>query len=397
MFQRTGMETRRALVCSLKMPEFDREGGSRRVFHLIEFLQEAGWAVSFITERGGDGERYARVLQQKGVPVYVSDKPWPGGEQCLINPADLIATGNFDLVIIAFWHVAERYIPIIRSVSPNTRIVTDSIDLHFLRESRSILQPNGNGSSGTLDANFALELMRELNAYAAADAVFTVSQKEADLVNDFVDKKLAYAIPDTDDAPVSDVPYAERKGMLFVGNFRHAPNVQAVEFLCHSILPRLHPEILEEHPVYIVGTDPTETVLNCCKETVGVRLIGWVPSVLPYLQRSRISLIPLLYGAGTKRKLMQSLMVGTPSVSTNIGIEGFNLQDNVHVLVANDAEAFANSITSLIRDEELWHRLARQGERFIREAHGRDVVFARFSSVINTIMGSPPEAPEPDA
>ncbi len=69
------METRRALVCAPKMPEFDREGGSRRVFHLIEFFQEAGWTVSFIAQNASDGERYARALQQKGVPVYVSHNP----------------------------------------------------------------------------------------------------------------------------------------------------------------------------------------------------------------------------------------------------------------------------------------------------------------------------------
>jgi len=115
------------------MPEFDREGGSQRVFHLIEFFQQAGWAVSFMAQNANDGKRYARVLRQQGVPVYVSDIPWLGGEQCLVNPADLVATGNFDLIITAFWYLAEYYLPIIRSVSPKTKIVIDSIDLHFLR------------------------------------------------------------------------------------------------------------------------------------------------------------------------------------------------------------------------------------------------------------------------
>src|SRR5687767_14542725 len=166
------METRRALVCSPKMPEFDREGGSRRVFHLIDFFLEAGWDVSFIAQTARDGERYARVLQQKGVPVYVSERAWPGGEQALINPADLIAAGNFDVAIIAFWYLVEHYLPIIRSVSPKTKIIADSIDLHFLRESRSLIKPNGEiGSSGSLDPDYAHRMIGELNAYAASDAV----------------------------------------------------------------------------------------------------------------------------------------------------------------------------------------------------------------------------------
>ncbi len=51
------------------MPEFDRESGSRRVFHVIEFLQSAGWSVTFVADNAADGERYARLLRQRGVTV----------------------------------------------------------------------------------------------------------------------------------------------------------------------------------------------------------------------------------------------------------------------------------------------------------------------------------------
>ena len=56
-------------------------------------------------------------------------------------------------------------------------------------------------------------------------------------------------------------------------------------------------------------------------------MVGWVPSVLPYLNRARVTVIPLLYGAGTKRKLIQALMAGTPSVSTAVGIPGGQERD----------------------------------------------------------------------
>src|SRR5262249_37457896 len=156
--------------------------------------------------------------------------------------------------------------------------------------------------------------------------VWTVSEKEAELINDLLGKPIACAIPDREDVEASTVPFSERKGLLFVGNFRHPPNVQAVEYLCRDILPSVSPATLDAHPVYIVGNDPNEAVVRCCREWRTVRLVGWVPSVLPYLQRVRLSVIPLLYGAGTKRKLMQSLMAGTPAVSTSVGIEGFDLQ-----------------------------------------------------------------------
>ena len=58
------MTVKRALVCGPLMPEFDREGGSQRIFHLIQFLRQAGWAVSYLGLNATSGERYARLLRQ---------------------------------------------------------------------------------------------------------------------------------------------------------------------------------------------------------------------------------------------------------------------------------------------------------------------------------------------
>jgi SAM-dependent methyltransferase/glycosyltransferase involved in cell wall biosynthesis len=372
------------------MPEFDREGGSRRVFHFLEFFQRAGWTVSFAADNAEGGERYVQMLQQMGIPVYAFHRSFKSGTNegdGLTNPGELIKSGRFDLILFAFWICAEPYIPLVRGLSPSTKVVVDSIDLHFLRESRRVFcSPQSNGHIPALNANYAQEMRRELNVYAAADAVVTVSEKEAGLINDLTGKLIAHAIPDREDLSPSPIPFAERKGMLFVGNFRHPPNVQAVEYLCRDILPKLPAAVLAEHPVYVVGNDPSETVVNCCNEWEAVRLVGWVPSVVPYLERVRLSVIPLLYGAGTKRKLMQSLMAGTPAVSTSIGIEGLDLQHDRHVLVADSAAAFASSITRLITDRDLWQRVAEEGREFVRTRHGGEIVFRRFSRILAEIM-----------
>jgi len=372
------------------MPEFDREGGSRRVFHFLEFFQQAGWNVSFAADNAEGGERYVQILQQMGIPVYAFQRTFSSGtngDDALTNAGGLFREGRFDLVLFAFWVCAEPYIPLVRFLSPSTKVVVDSIDIHFLRQSRGVFcSASHNGRPATLNADYAHEMRRELNVYASSDAVLTVSQKEADLINDLVGKSLAHPIPDKEDGSASLTPFAERKGMLFVGNFRHPPNVQAVEYLCRDILPKLPPAILEAHPVYIVGNDPNETVLNCCRQWKGVRLVGWAPSLLPYIHGVRLSLIPLLYGAGTKRKLMQSLMAGTPAVSTSVGIEGFDLQDDRHVLVGDTPMAFAGSIARLINDQDLWQRLAKEGREFVKTRHGGDVVFAKFSRVLAELM-----------
>ena len=380
------VETKRALVCTHTMPEFDREGGSRRVFHFLEFLRLDGWTVSFAAENGEGGERYARTLQQIGITTYTLNNPWHGGREAVISFERLIGTAQFDLVLFAFWSCAEKYTARVRQLSPGSIVVVDSVDIHFLRESRRVFcDPNPNGHSQTLSAEYAERMRRELNAYAATDAVFTASTKEADLVNDLLGRSLAFAIPDTEDAAISPLTPTDRRGMLFVGNFRHPPNAHAVEYLCEKIVPQLPSKSLARHPIQIVGNDPTEAVLESCASHENVQVVGWVPSVVPYLKRARVSLIPLRYGAGTKRKLMQSLMMGTPSVSTSFGIEGFNLEHDLHLLVADDDELFAASIIRLLEDDELWRRLAEQGRKFIQSVHGREAVLERFSVVLGQI------------
>jgi O-antigen biosynthesis protein len=377
------MSERRALICSPLLPEFDRESGSRRIFDLIECLRAAGWAVSFVSRAGG-AERYVAALQQRGVATYV-------GSGARIE--QLIAGGRFELALLAFWYIAESYLPLVRALSPRTRVVVDTVDLHFVRQARRLLHPaTEEQRPGQLDGDYASEMMRELNAYVAADAVLAVSQKEADLLNDLAgDPSLAHAVPDCEDLALSTIPFAERKGILFVGNFKHPPNVGAAEYLCKEIIPRLDPQILAEHPLSMVGNALNDTIRGYGSGVPQIRMVGWVPSVLPYLERARITVIPLRYGAGTKRKLIQALMVGTPTVSTPVGTEGLGLRHGADVLVADGPAAFAGAIKDLLTDAELWRQLACAGRDHVMRLHARETVRARFLEVIAAALAKEPK------
>src|SRR5450432_2580404 len=106
--------TLHALVSSPVMPEFDRESGSRRTFHLIKMLRELGWAVTYIPENG-NGSRYAHALQQIGVATYTNPQYYQ-------HPENLIKTNQFDVAILTFWYMAEHFIPILKAYSPTTAI-----------------------------------------------------------------------------------------------------------------------------------------------------------------------------------------------------------------------------------------------------------------------------------
>lgn len=376
MFIERAEPLKRALVCAPLLPEFDREGGSRRIYHFIRFLREAGWSVSFLCENAMRGkERYVQVLQQMGVATYIGF-----GDEA----AEAVEAGRFDLAILAFWHVAESRAEWIANLSPETAIVVESVDLHWLRNAR---RAYADGEAGALDEDFAGEMIREMNVYARADAVFTVSEKEANMINDIVASAVqAIAVPDCDFVPPSPRRFEEREGMLFVGNFRHPPNQDAVAFLCREILPELSPTLRRKHPLYVVGNGLDRRVAQLADGIEGVRMVGWVPSVVPYLQQARVSVVPLRYGAGTKRKLMQAMMAETPSVTTTIGIEGFELENGEGALIADDPRDFASILEQLLGDPDLWSRVARAGSRRIHELHGPATVKRRFFEAVGTAL-----------
>jgi glycosyltransferase involved in cell wall biosynthesis len=370
------MKTKRALICSHYMPQPDLDSYSRRLFHFVGFLREGGWEVACVARSPKGVEQFSHLLADQGVTVTA------GFAEHEENVRRAATSARCDVAILGFWNFAEPLIRILRQASPVTRIIVDSGDLHFLRAARRILR-DAPARLDLLDAEFATETAREIGVYAAADAVLAVSRKEKDLIGDLVAAPhRVHVVPDCEDLAVSPVPFAERRGMFFVGNFEHSPNVEAIRFLCDEVLPHLDPELLAAHPIYIAGSNLTDEVRAIAAGWPAVRMLGWVPSVVPYFEQVRVSLLPVLHGAGTKRKLIQALSAGTPTVSTSIGAEGCDVRDEEDALIADDPLRFAVGIARLLTDGALWNRLASHGRDRIQREHSASVARERLFAAI---------------
>jgi glycosyltransferase involved in cell wall biosynthesis len=382
------MTGRRALVIAPRLPEFDRESGLLRTWHLVDMLLRRGWGVTFGCLRTPtDPERYTRELEVRGVETHAP----------LRSLDEIREPTRFDLAIIAYWHVAERFLPELRQAAPSTRVIVDSVDLHFLRDARERLRPEDGVAPGRLGADEGDEFMRELNTYGAADAVLTVSEKEAALINDLVGSRdLAVSLPDAEDMRRSGLPLRKRRGILFLGNFLHAPNSDAASYLCEEIVPRLDQGLLAEHPVTVVGTAAEEHVPVPTHDHSHVKIVGWVPSVVPYLHAARVSIVPLRYGAGTKRKVIQALMAGTPTVTSSVGAEGIGLRHGREVLIADDPGAFAAGIERLLRRPLASWALARRGRAHAARLHGRAIVEEIFDRVLDDVLARRPRPARPE-
>jgi GT2 family glycosyltransferase/glycosyltransferase involved in cell wall biosynthesis len=367
--------TPRVLVLSSELPEHDKEGGGKGLEDILSLLLEEGWGVTFAATASKAPLRYAKELQQRGIATF-TDATAPGAKAPFRTELErLLVNGAFDVILIFFWHVAHEWGPLVRRLSPRSKVVIHTIDLHFLRIARSILRQRPADEAPLLDHVYGTEMRLELNAYARADRVIAVSDKESSLIEDFTGRPgFARTVPLLEDIERSRLGFNERRGIIFLGSFRHPPNLEAAEYLLREILPRLDESLRREHPLTMIGTDLDERVRRLAVGVKHVELVGWVPSVYPYLERARVSVLPLLHGAGTKNKLIQSVFIGTPTVTTVVATEGLELEDGVHTLVAGDPAEFAKAVATLLTEPGIWKEIAENARAALEHRHGRNAV-----------------------
>ena len=185
-----------------------------------------------------------------------------------------------------------------------------------------------------------------------------------------------------DDAPQADVrilsnlhalgaqgpAWSQREDLLFVGGFRHPPNVDALLWFAREVFPRIRAAQPGMQFHCIGGDVPAE--VQALSAIDGIRIHGHVPDLQPWLDGCRLSVAPLRYGAGVKGKVNQAMAHGLPVVATSPAVEGMHLIDGQDALVADDAGGFADAVLRLHGDEALWNRIA---------ANGRDNVARHFS------------------
>jgi glycosyltransferase involved in cell wall biosynthesis len=141
--------------------------------------------------------------------------------------------------------------------------------------------------------------------------------------------------------------------VVFTGSMDWEPNIDGVEFFCQEVWP----QVLSQVPTarfLIVGRRPNQRVQNLASDSVEVT--GTVPSVVEYLRRASVFVVPLRIGGGTRIKIYEGMAVGKATVSTTIGAEGLDVTHGRDIILADDPKAFADSIAQLLQDEAMRRR-----------------------------------------
>ncbi|HTW27596.1 MAG TPA: glycosyltransferase family 4 protein, partial [Acetobacteraceae bacterium] len=242
---------------------------------------------------------------------------------------------------------------------PEARILYALADLHHLRLARQAAVEE----RPELAARSRQMRLAECTAAWMADAVLTHSPAEAAWLRQAVPEAEVHVVPwHVPPRPVA-TPFAQRRGVGFLGGYAHAPNVDAAVWLVEAIMPlvwRSDPTI----PCLLAGTGMPDRVRRLARP--GVEVLGEVADPDALFGRVRVMTAPLRFGAGIKGKVLAGFAAGLPCVMTGVAAEGLGLSPPLRGDVADTAEAFAARILALHGDAAAATRAGVAGLALVR-------------------------------
>lgn len=272
------------------------------------------------------------------------------------------------------WRVAEN--------CPKALRILDTEDLHFLRKTRhNKLKRNEIFTTESLLTSD--DAKREIASILRCDLSIIISLYEMKLLIDVfkIDKELLYhlpfLLPKIDRYVIENwKPYEKRKDFVFIGNFFHAPNVDAVLQL-KSIWKDIRKK-LPEVEVHIYGAYATQQINQLHKPKEGFIVKGFAKNALEVVNKTRVILVPLRFGAGIKGKLTEAMICGTPSVTTKIGAEGMHGNLPWNGFIEDDLDQFLKKAIELYTNEKLWKSFQTNGIDIINSIYDKDKISQPF-------------------
>jgi glycosyltransferase involved in cell wall biosynthesis len=172
----------------------------------------------------------------------------------------------------------------------------------------------------------------------------------------------------------------DRQAIVFVGSFRHLPNIYGAKILIEQIIPAVQarsPNVL----FMIIGPDPPQWLV--AQNSKGVLVTGKVDDVRPFVAAADVAIAPIYQGSGTRLKILEYMHLGKPIVSTVKGAEGLDVVDGVNILLRDDPVAFAAAITQLLTDIDLASALSKNSHELAIKKYSWETNVKKIIDVYN--------------
>lgn len=342
----------RALLIDAQTPTPNHDAGSYAAVQEMRLLQSLGFQITFAPQSMRHAGSYTQDLQRMGVecvyaPFFTSIA------QLLQQRGD-----EFDLVYVTRYNVAEHVIEHVRRYAPRAKLVLNNADLHFLRELRAAMAA---GDAKLKERAFATR-DAELAVMRKVDLVLSYNTVEHAVIQSHnADSTRVMTCPWVVEMPASVAPFESRRGIAFLGGFRHPPNLEAMRYFADQVMPELRkraPEIV----LTVFGSHIDEEVRAL--EGPNLRVHGYVESVTEVYQTARVFIAPLVSGAGIKGKVISALAHGIPCVLSEIAAEGIGLREGYEALIARRPAEWVEAIISTYSDRDRWQRMSGAASAF---------------------------------
>jgi GT2 family glycosyltransferase len=349
------------VVCDRQLPCLTRDAGSIRTVQLIRHIQALGYHAVLVCIDNATTQVDLDFLQSTGVEVHQDYSDFY--DSLSLRSERVRAIWTIRQEVYDFF--GER----LKQVAPSAIFIADLMDLKY----REDYNPN----SGI--AHLQLKIANEV------DNIVLVSEVEAQKFNEQSETNKTSVVWAEYEPKSTELNWKDSNGTIFVGGFRHLPNLEGVEWFADHVLPVLH-EMGFHAPIRVVGSG-----LDAKKiaelEDKGLQVLGGKEDLAAIYMQSRIAIAPLLNGAGRKGKIGEALSFGIPIVSTSVGIEGFSDTMRSGVVVADGPTEFAKAIFDLHENYDLWRQASVLGKEYCTSNLSSMAMRSAISALISVDLG----------
>lgn len=366
------------LIIGQTFPEPTTTAAGGRMLQLIEMFTSHGYGITFASSASSSEKSFN--LNSIGVTT----------QQIVINDSsfdDFVRQLNPTLVLFDRFVTEEQFAWRVTQSCPKALKILDTEDLHFLRKAR---QQALKDATDVKDANLFTETAkREIASILRCDLSLIISEFEMKLLADTfaVSKEILYylpfmvtKLPDSSNFP----EFEQRTNFMTIGNLLHGPNVDSVLYLKKEIWPLIKKQ-LPQAQLYIYGNYAPQHILELHNQKQGFYIMGWADSVAHVMQKARVCLAPLRFGAGLKGKLLDAMLYGTPGVTTSIGAEGMYGDLLTPGVIADTPESFAELSVALYSDKIKWQQNAQRGVEIIKARYNGKAIAKDFMTRLDAL------------
>lgn len=378
------MSSKKVLIIGAVWVEPNSSAAGSRMLQLTELFLANNYQVHFATTtqksenafdlRSLGVEEYSIQLNDTSFDEFVNE----------LQPS-IVVFDRFMIEEQFGWRVAEN--------CPSALRILDTEDLHSLRKVRheAVKKNNEFSIANLLQSDIA---KREIAAILRCDLSLIISTFEMELLQNIfkIDRNIIHHLPflfdEIDDACQEKWKlFEERKHFVTIGNFLHAPNVDAVLQLKKHIWPTIKKE-LPEAEIHVYGAYPKQQVLQLHNEKEGFLIKGYVADADEVVSNAKVVLAPIRFGAGIKGKLTEAMLNGTPSVTTSMGAEGMHSNLSWNGFVDDDFEQFSKKAVELYTNKESWEKSQQNGIEIINQLYSKTRLSPLFINRINEIISN---------